>query len=164
MFLWGNEKIDRHLDKLIKKNVEKTTKGRNKVGVTQNDPGCPIPAAFALLSAVGTAHPTGKVSALTIIQTRNQRTEHSFGCHQTAVPWALHRAEKWDMQTPGEVRRTSILPCLHITFLWPWMSSSFLRPHQAWAINLAPLPNEDPKPPAKVVMSLDLTVMNYIWL
>lgn len=64
MFLWRNEKIDKHLDKLTKKKVEKTTKVRNKVGVTQNDPGCPIPATVALLSAVGTAHPTGKVSAL----------------------------------------------------------------------------------------------------
>lgn len=75
MFLWRNEEIDKHLDKLTKKKVEKTTEGRNKVGVTQNYPGCPIPAAVALLSAVGIVHPTGKVSALTIIQTRNQRTE-----------------------------------------------------------------------------------------
>lgn len=127
-------------------------------GVTQNDPGCPIPAAVALLSAVATAHSTGKVSALTIIQTRNQRTEHNFGCHQTVVPWALHRAEEWDIQTPGVVR-TSVLPCLRISFLWPWMSSSLMTPHQAWTVNLTPLPNEDPKPPAKMVMSLDLTML-----
>ena len=96
MFLWRSENIDKHLDKLTKKNVEKTQlKPETKFGVTQNDPGCPIPAAVALLSAMGTAHSTGKVSALTIIQTRNKRTENNFGCHQTVVPLALHRLQEW---------------------------------------------------------------------
>ena len=30
---------------------------------------------------------------------------------------------------------------------------------QAWTVNLTPLPNEDPKPPAKMGMSLDLTML-----